>query len=203
MARASRKTPQRIEAVREDLAAGLGLRAIARKRSIPVTTLQRWVADLPETKATKRADREGAVDRAKNTEKPEENADPGAIAAVGSIAQSEVDALLRAPRPEGLDDLRERLGLLRGLLLRLESAVERETFSATSYVQLSKYGDELSVRIAELTPPAAPDPEQDPDTRESERVLVSRLERMVTEAEARSLPCSACGRRRAPGEVRS
>lgn len=191
MARASRKTPQRIAAVREDLAAGMSLRAIARKRSIPTTTLQRWIGDLPETKASKRADRETAA-------APEQAGLAESQVAPAPASAQEAEALLAAPRPEGLEDHRERLGLLRGLLLRLEPAVEAETFSATSYVALSKYADELSVRIIELTPPAPKDPNEDPDVIEAGDVLVARVRALIEAAEERSRACPTCGVRRTP-----
>lgn len=195
MARASRKTPRRIDAIREDLAAGLSPREIAKKRGLGRTTIQRWIADLPETKAAKKAAPPSRADRANPARNDAREADPPSNASASPIAQTDVEAILREPRPEGLDDLRERLGLLRGLLLRLEAGVEGETFSAVSYVALSRYTDELSTRIVELTPPAPIDPETDPDNVEGEKILVARLERLVVEAEERHPPCPACGRR--------
>jgi len=61
--------------------------------------------------------------------------------------------------------------------------VEREEYPATSYVTLCRYADDLARLQAELTPPAPKDPNEDPDVREAERILVGRIERLISAAE--------------------
>jgi transcriptional regulator with XRE-family HTH domain len=104
------------------------------------------------------------------------------VAAAAAIVSS---PLPRAEDPEALQKARARHEMVQRLLESLTNGVVLQTFPATSYVTLARYGDDLVRVIAELTPPAPKDPNEDPDVRESERVLVSRIEKMVEEAETR------------------
>lgn len=90
------------------------------------------------------------------------------------------------PVPEGIGDMRARLGTVRALLGRLTPAVERDEYPATSYVTLARYADDIAARIVELTPPAPKDPADDENVREAERILLARIESMVAEAEGRA-----------------
>ena len=100
-------------------------------------------------------------------------------------AAAEVAALLDGPAPTGLEDVRQRIGIVRGLIGRLTPIVERDEYPATSYVTLCRYADELARVEVDLTPPAPKDPNEDPDVIEAERVLVSRVEKLIEAAEER------------------
>jgi hypothetical protein len=98
---------------------------------------------------------------------------------------AEAEALLAAPMPTALEDVQARATLIRGLLARLEPAVEMDQYSATSYVAICRYADELARLLEELTPEPPKDPDEDPDVIEAERILCERLERLIVEAEQR------------------
>jgi hypothetical protein len=79
--------------------------------------------------------------------------------------------------------VRERHSLIRGLLSRLSPAVEAGEYPATSFVQLSRYADDLAERVAGLTPKPTIDPDTAPDAVRDAAELIRRIEGMVTVAE--------------------
>ncbi len=111
-----------------------------------------------------------------------------AIAAAQGAATA--SAAMAAPLPlpgdpEALVLVRGRHDLIQGLLRSLEQAVIDESYPATSFVTLARYGDDLARLIATLTPPAPRDPDTDPDVLEAESALLARLERLVSEREGK------------------
>lgn len=153
-------TPQKIARMEELLGAGKSSRDVADEIGVSHTTVQRWEAKRAKVTSTPAADAAEAV----------------------SIVQRPMP---RPGDPEALTEARARAEMVQRLLERLTASVEAQTFPATSYVTLARYGDELARVIAELTPPAPKDPNADPDIIESEKTLVQRIEKMVSEAEAR------------------
>lgn len=160
MARPSTMTPAKIARLEELRAAGKSLREAAAELGISHATVRAW---------------EGRRARAAPT-----------------LAQDEAEAaalvdrpLPRAGDPEALLEARTRAAMVQRLLERLTPGVVDQTFPATSYVTLARYGDELARVIAELTPPAPKDPNEDPDVIDAERTLIARIERMIEAAEER------------------
>ena len=100
-------------------------------------------------------------------------------------ASAEVEAILGAEPATALEDVVARMAVVRGLLARLTAMVEQDEYPATSYVTLCKYADDLARTQAELTPPAPKDPNEDPDVIEAERILLSRVEKLISDAEGR------------------
>lgn len=98
-------------------------------------------------------------------------------------AELVVSPLPDAHNANALEQVRARSAMVGRLLKKLAPAVEREEFSATSFVTLAKYGDDLSRLLAELAPPAAKDPNEDADVLEAELALIARLEALVFEAQ--------------------
>lgn len=170
MPRVSTITPQKIATIREGHAAGMSSREIGKLVDLSHVTVQKLIA--------KDVARGGAP-----AERPKRETAPSSDAATAA-------ALLAAPLPapgdpEALSEVRARAALVRGLLDRLTGPVEREEFPATNWVTLARYGDELARLIAELTPPAPKDPNEDPDVLEAEKILIARIDGMVKDAEAK------------------
>lgn len=112
-----------------------------------------------------------------------------AVAPVEAAEMSaEAEALLAAPPATGLEEVTQRLAVVRGLIARLTPIVEVDGYPATSYVTLGKYADDLARTQVELTPPAPKDPNEDPDVIEAERILLARIERLIVDAESRRTP---------------
>lgn len=150
-------TPTKIARLRELRAEGRSERDVARELGVSQSTVREW-------------------ERRTRPQTPDE-AEVEALVATPILSAGDSDALAA---------VKTRSSLVQNLLKRLTPGVEQQTFPATSYVTLARYGDELARVIAELTPPAPKDPDQDPDVIEAERTLVTRLERLIVEAEART-----------------
>lgn len=153
-------TPKKIDQLRAMLSQGKSSRDVAEALGVSHTTVQRWeakVARAAPTLAQDEAEATALVDR----------------------------PLPRAGDPEALLEARTRAAMVQRLLERLTPGVVDQTFPATSYVTLARYGDELARVIAELTPPAPKDPNEDPDVIDAERTLIARIERMIEAAEER------------------
>lgn len=157
MGRPSTMTPTKIARLRELRAEGRSERDVAREIGVSQSTVREW-------------------ERRTKPQTPDE-AEVEALVSTPILSEGDSDAL---------SAVKTRSSLVQGLLRRLTPGVEQQTFPATSYVTLARYGDELARVIAELTPPAPKDPDQDPDVLEAERVLVQRIERLITEAEAKA-----------------
>ena len=93
-----------------------------------------------------------------------------------------------ADEPEALALARGRHAVVAELLERLTPEMQAGTFPATSWVQVSKYADELVRLIAELTPPKPRDPNEDENAIEAERVFLERLAGLIEAAERRTSP---------------
>lgn len=166
MARPSRIDPQKITTMRDALARGVSIREIARELGVDEKTVRNWAKRMQDRPTAERST---------------------PVAADDAAAASELlSAPLPAPGdPEALTIVRGRSRLIQGLLERLEGAVADEEYPATSFVTLARYGDELARLIAQLTPPAPKNPDEDPDVIEAEKVLIARVEKLITEAEGR------------------
>lgn len=160
MARPSTMTPGKIAQMEAMLGEGRSSRDIAEAMGLSHTTVQRWAAKRARVAPTLSQD-------------------------ASEVAELVGRPVPRPGDPEALQEARARAAMVQRLLERLTPAVVEQTFPATSYVTLARYGDELARVIAELTPPAPRDPNEDPDVLESERILVARVERMIEEAEAK------------------
>jgi hypothetical protein len=166
MPRPSKMTPTliaRLRALRAPDRPGgaLSLRAAAREIGLPYETVRGWEAKVKPAPAD---------------------------AATADAIVSSPPPVPDAGEPGALDGLRERARMIAALLARLAPAVEAETYSATSFVSLAKYADELARTIAGLEPPAPVDPETDATTIEAERTLLTRLEGMICDAEREARP---------------
>lgn len=169
MARPSKMTPQKIARLRELRAPArpggpLSLREAAREIGVSYETVRAWEAKV----------------------RPANGSTPATDAAAADALVSSPPVAPDPNDPTALEVLRARADMIAALLARLAPAVEREEYSATNFVQLAKYADDLARTIATLTPPAAPDPESDTAALEAERTLVARLESMVNEAEGQA-----------------
>ncbi len=169
MARPSQKTPTKLALIRKLHAEKMPVREIAKQAGVSVGTAAAWLKEDASSSASTRPP------------KP-------AKAAAPEVAS--IEAIMSVPLPtrddpEALVKVRERAALIQDLLVDLTQAVKDEEYPATSFVTLARYGDDLATRIAELSPPAPKDPNEDPDVIESERILISRLNKLVTEAEKR------------------
>lgn len=187
MTRASKLTPAKMKKIRDARGAGASLRAAAKAAGVSHESVRAW-----EAKQTKRASSSAA---AKQTKKVASRASPVKTASRPSKAMAAADAAIEELLGGGspaqlvllpLEEVHRRQALVRRLLERLEPAVERDEYPATSFVTLAKYGDDLVRTVAELTPPDVPDPNDHPDAREAERVLLARLEGMISDAEGRA-----------------
>lgn len=170
MARPSKRSPTKIARLKAARAAGKGLHATAREIGVSHQTVANW-----ERRAGGKAGRGG-------------RRSVGASEGPPATSASTAAELLSQAVPEGVDDLRARHATVRALLDRMTPALERDEFSAQTYVQLARYADELATRIAELAPPARKDPADDEDLRDAERILLARIESMVAEAEGSAAP---------------
>src|SRR5262245_57943428 len=146
MPRPNKATPSKLAKLRDGKANGQSLRERAKAAGVPVETARRWEArDVAAP---------GPVNAKAKTPR---------LKADAKVAAALVAAPLPAPGdPEALSIVRQRSALLSGLLARLTPAVESGEYAATSFVTLARYGDDLARVLAELTPPAPKDPDQDP-----------------------------------------
>lgn len=168
MPRPSRIDPTKIATMKDALARGVSVREIAREIGVDEKTVRNWAKKVQGKPARERAAVPAADDAA------------AASAALAAPLPTPGD-------PEALEIVRARHQLIQGLLERLEGAVEAEEYPATSFVTLAKYGDDLARLIAELTPPAPKNPDEDPDVLDAERTLLARVEKLLTEAEGRQV----------------
>ena len=162
MPRPSKMTPKKLEAVRGARARGAGLREAARDAGVSPETARAW-------------ERRDVARRVSTKKKPAPK--------IAAPAETEIAAILDAPPPSGLEEVRSRLTIVRALVERLIPAVEAEEFSPGSFVTISKYCDDLARLLVELTPPAPKNPDEDPSVLEAARVLAARFESMVADAE--------------------
>ena len=170
----SKKTPKRIAAARAAREAGKGLRESADLAGVSHETLRRW-----EKKRKKRT--------------PPDTARAAVVAEAAAVVSAPLPAL---DGPEALANVRGRLALVGSLLDRLAGPVLDEEYPATSFVTLMKYADDCARLVAELTPAPPKNPDEDPDVLEAEKVLVSRVESLVSAAEERRPTCATCGWRK-------
>lgn len=159
MAHQTKLTGSKVTKINEGLDEGKSSREIAEEAGVSHTTVQKHAAKR------KRRASVGA---------PEVEA-----------AAAEVEALLAGPTPSGLDDVIQLQSVVRGLIARITPLVEADQYPATSFVAICKYYESLSTLRVQLTPPAPKNPDDDPDVREAERVLVARVERLIEAAEER------------------
>jgi hypothetical protein len=176
MARPSKITPKKIAALRGARARGAGYREAAEEAGVGLATAHEWAKKDADRKNRSSGKRRSKV---KPPPPPDESSN-------GAPTESVIAALVGGPMPSGLDDVRARLVLMRGLVERLIPAVEAEEFSPGSFVTISKYTDDLAELLERLTPPAPPDPDKDISVLESSRILMSRIAGMVSDAEQKA-----------------
>lgn len=168
MARPSKLSPAKIARLR-------ALRDPAREGG-PLS-LRRAAAELGVSHETARAW------DAKHAAKPEGR--PSRSKAAAAVAAELVAAPLPAAGDVGaLEQVKARADMVSRLLKKLAPAVEREEYSATNFVTLAKYGDDLARLLAELAPPTPTDPNETPAVVEAERTLLARLDLLIAKAEA-------------------
>lgn len=165
MSRVGKRTPKRVAAARAALEAGKGLRAAAKAAGVSHETIRSWEL----AKGSKRQGRTGAR--------------PSTAATDATVAALVATPLPTAGDPNALATAVARAAIVRGLIERLTPAVEADEYPATSFVTLARYADEVDRVVAELTPPAPKNPDDDVRVLEAERTLLARIEAMVVEAE--------------------
>lgn len=153
--------------MKDALDRGVPIREIARELGVDEKTVRNWAKKASARKVERATPPAPSVDEAV------------VVAAMSAPLPS-------ADEPGALSMVRDRHELIRGLIERLAPAVETEEYPATSFVTVCKYGDDLARFIAELTPPAPKDPNDDPNVIDSESILFARVEKLVSDREAQA-----------------
>lgn len=187
MGQPSRKTPNRVSRMLELHKSGASAREIAEGLGIKShKTVVRWLHDMGLEPNGGNGSRDGR-----------RRAPPNGVAGSMTEAQKHLAQLTDGPVPKDyagvLDRLRANFAMVAGLV---EFHVKAAKTGGSTMGELEKalaIQDKFAVKIKELTPPDAGDPEDHPDNAEAAQKVMERIFGAVQEARGRAR-CVHCGR---------
>lgn len=181
----SRKTPQRIQRVRELHRQGGSTREIAEDVGVSHVTVGQWLAEMG-------LDPNGGHGERKARKRRSPGAAAGAIADATNALASFVDGRQLFDRATALQQLSKRLAQISTLASQLGAGVPSGEANASAFATVVKLERELAAGIVELEPPAPPDPDSDPTNLQAAADLRAKVGRLVETARSKAR-CVHCG----------